>query len=108
MTQPPTDPQIEAEFRDAMREVYRRAKVELDYNATYFLQMLSELGPLATARKLVMANQPSQGFTVLWEKNRLDLSVEAQVLRPEFAELFTDDELETARERLAQYGYAVP
>lgn len=97
-----------AEFRDAMREVYRRAKVELGYNATYFLQMLSELGPLETARRLVTATNPSQGFTVLWEKGRLDLSVEAQVLRPEFAELFTDDELEAARARLEAYEYRFP
>lgn len=107
MSRPDADPEVAAAFRDAMREVYRRAKAEAGYNATYFLQMLSELGEIETARRLIMASKPSQGFTVLWEKGRLDLSVEAQVLRPEFAELFTDDELDAARARLDEYDYRV-
>jgi hypothetical protein len=35
----------------------------------------------------------------------LDLTVEALVLRPEFAPLFTEGELTRARERLEQFGY---
>jgi hypothetical protein len=41
----------------------------------------------------------------LWELRRLDLSVEALALEPEFHELFTRPELDTARRRLADYGY---
>jgi len=95
---------VEDRFRDAMREVYRRAKVEAGYNATYFLQMLADLGPLGTAHKLISSTQPSEGFTKLWERKRLDLTVEAQVLRPEFEELFTADELDICRRRLDEYS----
>jgi hypothetical protein len=89
----------------AMREIYRRAKVEVGYNATYFLRMLSEDGALVTARRLVMSSTPTEGFTALWERGRMDLTVEAQILSPEIAVLFTEDELDTARQRLAEYGY---
>ena len=36
---------------------------------------------------------------------RLDLTVEAQVLRPEFADLFSEDERDLCRRRLTDYGY---
>lgn len=48
------------------------------------------------------------GSAPLWEKGRLDLSVEAVVLQDRFADLFTDEELTTAQDRLAEYGYHPP
>jgi hypothetical protein len=94
-----------ADFGKAMLSVYERAKTEADYTATFFLGMLSDLGPLGTARKLLNAPAVSDGFANLWERGRLDLTVEALVLRPEFAPLFTEEELSRARTRLEQFGY---
>lgn len=88
-----------------MRDIYVRAKSEAGYTATYFLQMLSTHGPTETARCLITSRQPSEGFTALWERRRLDLTVEAHVIQDRFVALFTDAELEAARQRLAQYGY---
>jgi hypothetical protein len=89
----------------AMRDVYLRAKTEAGYNATYFLRMLSDHGPIDTARRLITSTQPSEGFTQLWQRGRLDLTVEASVLRPEFADLFTEEERDACRRRLSEYGY---
>lgn len=88
-----------------MVEIYETAKREVGYNATRFMQMVADIGGVATARLLLQSEQVSDGFTALWEHRRLDLSVEARVLRDEFASLFDDCELETARRRLADYGY---
>lgn len=98
--------QLEREFAAAMRDFYLRAKQELGYNATYFVRMLSTEGPLETARRLISSTQPSEGFTTLWERGRLDLTVEAHVIQPRFEPLFTEEELEAARQRLAAYGYS--
>ena len=98
---------LESRFHQAMFDVYRNAKRECNYNATYFLQMVSEYGGLEAARRLLRKDKVSSGFTTLWECGRLDLSVEAKALRPEFAPLFTEEEREIARMRLAQYGYDV-
>ena len=98
----------EAEFANAMKEIYRRAKVEAGYDATYFLRMLAELGPLATARRLIAMDRPSDGFTALWERGRLDLTVEAHVIKDRFESLFTDEEVEQSRRRLNDYGYRPP
>ncbi|MBB5775043.1 caspase family protein [Nonomuraea jabiensis] len=99
---------LELEFHTAMVDIYKRAQKEAGYPATYFLKMVSERGGLASARKLLSAPSVSDGFTALWERNRLDLSVEAVVLQSRFASLFTDDEREQARARLEEYGYVPP
>ena len=96
---------IEKKFHQAMLTVYESAKRETGYNASRFLQMLSEQGGVATARQLLHSAHVSDGFTALWERRRLDLAVEAVVLQPEYEGLFSDDEREIARERLVSYGY---
>ena len=68
--------------------------------------MLNEKGAIQTARQLINASQPSDGYTRLWELKRLDLSVEAVVHNnAEWHELFTQDELQRCEKRLADYGY---
>jgi hypothetical protein len=91
-----------------MKAVYERAKGEAGYHATYFIQMVAEQGGLATARQLINSTTPSQGFTELWERSRLDLTVEALVLQPRFAHLFTRRELQVAKQRLADHGCQLP
>jgi hypothetical protein len=60
---------------------------------------------LATARKLLWKTGTSEGFERLKKEGRLDLSMEAVMLRPEFGELFLREELERASGRLAAHGY---
>ncbi len=110
-SQPATSPhrepslsQAERQFHQAMVEIYETAKRDLGYNATRFLQMISEHGGLAAARQLLWTDQPSDGFTTLWSHHRLDLTVEAHVLKDEYASLFTDADREQARRRLELYG----
>jgi hypothetical protein len=69
--------------------------------------MLLEYGGVETARRLLRKDDVSDGFTTLWELKRLDLSVDAFVLRSEYAPLFTEEERGIARARLRQYEYAV-
>ena len=98
--------QLEVEFHSAMEDIYRRAKEEAHYNATAFRRMVAEQGGLETARRLINANRVSDGYTALWERGRLDLTVEAKVIEtPQFHSLFTEEELETCRRRLSDYGY---
>lgn len=99
--------ELELTFDSAMFDIYRRAKAEAGYNATRYLQLLSEHRGLKTARILLHAQTVSEGYAALWERGRLDLTVEALVMLPKFSLLFTDEEREIARRRLEEYGYAV-
>lgn len=81
------------------------AKKECGYNASRFLQILGTKGGVAAAKQLINKPGGTDGFTTLWEHGRLDLFVEAHVLKLEYAELFTDEERRICRERLEQFGY---
>src|SRR6266480_7924576 len=95
--------EAERNFHEAMLGIYRRAKSEAGYTATRFLGMVVERGGLETARYLLHAEKVSDGYTALWERGRLDLTVEAIILQPEWRDLFSEIEREIARRRLAEY-----
>ncbi len=96
---------LEKRFEQEMIDIYMTAKKECGYNASRFLQMLGAKGGLTAAKQLISKPGGTDGFTTLWEHGRLDLSVEAHVLKAEYAELFTDEERRMCRERLEQFGY---
>jgi len=98
---------IERRFEAEMANIYQRAKRECNYNATRFLQMMTELGALGTAKALLHAPGLSDGFTALWECDCLGLTMEALVLRSPWNSLFTEEELAVARKRLTDLGYRV-
>jgi hypothetical protein len=93
-------------FDQAMFEIYRRAKDEAKYNATIFLKMLTDTDGITTAKTLINARQESDGYTALYMRKRLDLTVEAVVTEnPQWTSLFTDEEIAKAKKRLLAYSY---
>jgi hypothetical protein len=99
-------PDLVDQFNAAMFSIYRRAKDEADYQANVFLGMLNDRGGIATAKYLINSAKPSDGYSALYERGRLDLTVEAEVVEsPKWHSLFTADELRKARKRLADYRY---
>ena len=84
--------------------IYQDAKRHCKYTASRFLQMLHDRGAVETARLLILSETPSDGFTALWECGRLDLTVEAHAIKDVFRPLFTNEEIERAEKRLADYG----
>lgn len=93
-------------FDQAMFEIYQTAKKEAGYNATIFLRMLTDKGGLATAKYLINGSKPSDGYTALYERGRLDLTVEAMIIEnKKWHELFEAEELAKARKRLNDYHY---
>lgn len=100
---------LEREFGHLMMSIYTDAKKEANYNATLFLRMLGEKGALETARYLLREPQVSSGFVALWERKRLDLTVEAKLLaNPQFWPMFEQRDLDTARRWLKEHGYDAP
>lgn len=96
---------IEDDFKN---ELLKAVDICIDlyrYRPSYFLQMLSNYGPAGTAIKLVTAAKFHEGFTKLWEFGRLDLTVEAIMLRSPYCQLFSEEVLDKASERLKVLGY---
>lgn len=88
-------------FDQATFDIYRRADTEIGYRPTVFLDMLHRQGGVLTAKQLINAPRPSDGYTRrLYEANRLDLTVEAVVAgNPKWHSLFTESQLDRARRR---------
>jgi hypothetical protein len=100
------DDPLAAEFDEEMLRIYRRALSEANYKASRFLQMLNEHRGLETARILLHSANVSEGYTALWERGRLDLTVEAVIRdNPRWHPLFTKEELAICSKRLREYGY---
>lgn len=95
----------EARFHREVMDGFETAKRQYKYNASYFLRMVSEDGAVGAAKRLLAKDTVSDGFTTLLMHNRLDLTIEAYVIKPEYAELFTVEEIATAKRRLDEFKY---
>jgi|ERR1035437_1293984 hypothetical protein len=97
---------LEEQFDEEMLSIYQRARSEAHYNAARFLTMLHEHRGLETARLLIHAATVSDGYTALYLRGRLDLTVEAMIYdNPKWHPLFTPDELAACKKRLKDYQY---
>jgi hypothetical protein len=95
---------LESKFTSALRGTYEAARAR-GYVATYFLQMLEELGGVETAKRLLAVSEPQAGLYKLWELHLLHESMEAVVMQDRFHSLFTAPELAEARRRLDELGF---
>jgi hypothetical protein len=107
---------LELRFHDDMLDIFRLAgeatrrqrqdgTMARGYWASYFLRGVRNHGGPEYAHQLLRKQGTSDGFRRLTEEGRLDLSVEALVLRHDYAPLFTEDERRIAAHRLAESGY---
>jgi hypothetical protein len=111
-----TAPDVERRFHDAMLDIFKLAgeatrkrrpdgKIERGYWASYFLRAVRKHGGVAYAHQLLRMEGTTEGFTRLQAEGRLDLTMEALVLRPQYAGLFSEHERQIASSRLARAGY---
>jgi len=92
-------------FHKEMILLYEKALDECGYKARIFIHMIRDKGGVETAKSLLQVRGHPEGLTVLWEKKRLDISVEALVLESQWSTLFTKGELDVAEKRLNELGY---
>ena len=103
---PETVARWENEFNVKIFKTYDQASA-LGYSATYFLRKIRNDGGIKSAKHWLNPSydSESQGFIKLKEMRRLDISLEALVLRYPFYKLFLNEELNIARSRLIKAGY---
>jgi hypothetical protein len=92
-------------FEAAFLEAALAWKLDTGYVWRRLRPMVAQYTALGTAKRQVIKPGISPGFQKLKDAGRLDLTIEALVLRPEFAPLFTRSEKEAARRRLAAHGF---
>jgi len=100
---------LEQQFTTQALRIYELGKELFGYNATRFLQKVRKDGGVKAAKSWLNPNnkdkEPTKGFMQLVSNGRLDVSLEAQVLKEPWNTLFTPEELSVAKARLVKYGY---
>ncbi|WP_378953247.1 hypothetical protein [Pelosinus sp. sgz500959] len=97
--------ELEKKFYFDMLRICDVAKKEFDYDPKIFRGMVANSGGVETAKKLLRHKDIQYGFDVLWRKKRLDLTMEAHVIKTEYVTLFTEDEINETRNRLIAHEY---
>jgi hypothetical protein len=98
-----SDPELLRRLRRMVNETYET----LSHMGFGDREGLDEYGAVAMTHRHLKSKFGSASFTRLWEMGRLEISVEAIVLRPEFRSLYSAEELKIARERLSNKGFNV-
>ena len=83
-------------------EVAIEQSIQIGYTPHVFCRMRRQHGTVEAMKKLVASSEIQCGFKRLKELNRLELSIEAAILK--FPDEFTLGEQEAARWRLEQAG----
>ena len=96
---------MEQKFTAAWRDACEKAQ-QLGVRCKRTLDTLEKGDGVSHARRILSGSRPSDEFAALESLHRLDLSLEALVLRSAFGQLFTDEQVNRAIERLLQAGYS--
>ena len=81
------------------------AEKEYGCKMTRFLQTIERFGIVRTAQEILKKGRTSDCFNKLVEAGRLDLTMEAAIVKGEYAELFTDEQVNDCYELLCEQGY---
>lgn len=98
--------QLKKAFHQEMINLCKRRNQELKYKSTRLLDFINKYGGYEAAVKYITTESNVQDFAILWENERLDLSVEALITKPQYTSLFLEDIVTYCDQKLKQYSYA--
>lgn len=81
------------------------AEKEYGCKMTRFLETISRFGIVRTAQEILRKGRTSDCFNKLVEAGGIGLTMEATIVKSEYAELFTDEEVNACFDLLCENGY---
>lgn len=88
-----------------MEEKFLSALAQARQQAAALGVRIRPMSTMADVLRCLDGHRESDGFSLLAQKGRLDLSLEAISTKKQFTALFTDDQANTALNRLLDAGY---
>lgn len=98
--------QLKKAFHQEMIALYKRMTKELKYKSPRLMDLINKYGGYEAAVKYITTENNVQDFAVLWENERLDLSVEALITNNRYRDLFMEDIVKYCDRKLQEYSYA--
>ena len=105
MTELSTD-QLKKSFHQEMINLYKKVIKSIKYKPTRLMDYINKYGGYEAAVKYISTESNVQDFAVLWEKERLDLSVEALIASENYRSLFQEEIVAFCDRKLKEYSYA--
>lgn len=81
------------------------AEAECGCRMVKFKQTIERFGIVRTAQEIFRKGRTSDCFDRLVEEGKLGLTMEATIVKPQYAELFTDEEVNGCYDLLCENGY---
>ena len=98
--------QIKQSFHNEMVLIYKRITKELKHKSPRLIDLINKHGGYEAAIKYLVTESAVQDFAVLWENQRLDLSVEALIVNEKYRDIFDEAIVKTCDKKLQEYSYA--
>lgn len=96
---------LKNKFNENILEIIEECK-KIGYTPSRFIQMLQLHGNDAYQIVPELVNKKvTAGLEILWKKGRLDLSIEAVILKPEYQILFSPDLIKMCKKKLEAFHY---
>lgn len=105
MTELSTD-QLKKSFHQEIINLYKKIIKSIKYKPTRLMDYINKYGGYEAAVKYISTESNVQDFAVLWEKERLDLSVEALITSETYRSLFQEELVAFCDHKLKEYSYA--
>ena len=105
MTELNTD-QLKKSFHQEMIHLYKKITKIVKYKPTRLMDFINKYGGYEAAVKYISTESNVQDFAVLWENERLDLSVEALITSETYRSLFQEEIVAFCDRKLKEYSYA--
>ena len=105
MTETNTE-QLKKLFHQEIIDLYKMMIKSVKYKPTRLMDFINKYGGYEAAVKYISTESNVQDFAILWEKERLDLSVEALITKEKYRELFSEEILSFCDHKLKEYSYA--
>lgn len=98
--------QLKKSFHQDMINLYKQIIKSIKYKPTRLMDFINKYGGYEAAVKYISTESNVQDFAVLWEKERLDLSVEALIATEAYRSLFQEEIVAFCDRKLKEYSYA--
>ena len=95
---------LENTFTTVLLEQLSKAQKVCGVEETRLRQQAEQLGGVKAVKQMLSRRQENRQFTPLKQMKRLDLSVEALVIKGKYASLFTDEEVNACLDALLEGG----
>ena len=97
---------LEKELYVDIVNLYKKTEIQAEYKPVRFIQMLNSGAiPSEVVKRIIFIEGGSFDFEILRSKNRLDLSIEAIVLKKRYEDVFSDKEKAWCQLKLKKSGY---